>query len=153
MKVCTICGTEWKKNQKACPECDSEEWKELNAKLRSSIEEVVQEVVADLRHWIVELEFEVDSENEAETIRQWILSATKTFENNHEGHNLELVPVIGGDSKFRFITMYWRFGLDDGVLAVALVQRLVELRDSEKENPEGFDYLVGCRYEEDSDED
>ena len=62
------------------------------------------------------------------------------------------MPVVGGGSKFRYITMYWRFGLDDGVLAVALVQRLVELRDSEKENPQGIDYLVGCRYDEEDED-
>ena len=152
MKVCAICGTRWNEGQKTCPECDSGEYKELNAKLRNSIEEVVQEVVAELRHWLVELEFEVDSENDAEAIRQWILSSTKTFEDNHEGHNLELMPIIGSGTKFSYITMYWRFDLDDGVLAVALVQRLVELRDSEKENPQGIDYIVGCRYEEDDED-
>ena len=84
MKVCAVCGTRWDEGQETCPECDSAEYKELNAKLRSSIEEVVQEVVAELRHWLVELEFEVDSENDAETIRQ-LLDTKKNVSNPSYG--------------------------------------------------------------------
>jgi len=152
MKKCAVCGTGWKEGQKACPECDSEEFLELNGKLKSSIAEVVEEVVADMRYWIVEVEFEVDEGTDAETMMKWLLDQVKTFEDNYEGHNLEIVPVVGGGSKFNYITMYWRFSLDDGVLAVAMTQRLVEVRDDDQLNTNDMDFIVGCRYEEDADD-
>lgn len=152
MKKCAVCGTGWKEGQKACPECDSEEFQELNGKLKTAIAEVVEEVVADMRFWIVEVEFEVEAGTDAETMMKWLLDQVKTFEDNYEGHNLEIVPVVGGGSKFNYITMYWRFSLDDGVLAVAMTQRLVEVRDDDQLNTNDMDFIVGCRYEEDADD-
>lgn len=152
MKKCAICGTGWKEGQKACPECDSEEFQELNGKLKTAIAEVVEEVVADMRFWIVEVEFEVEAGTDAETMMKWLLDQVKTFEDNYEGHNLEIVPIVGGGSKFNYITMYWRFSLDDGVLAVAMTQRLVEVRDDDQLNTNDMDFIVGCRYEEDADD-
>jgi len=152
MKKCAVCGTGWKEGQKACPECDSEEFQELNGKLKSAITEVVEEVVADMRFWIVEVEFEVEAGTDAETMMKWLLDQVKSFEDNYEGHNLEIVPIVGGGSKFNYITMYWRFSLDDGVLAVAMTQRLVEVRDDDQLNTNDMDFIVGCRYEEDADD-
>lgn len=152
MKKCAICGTGWKEGQKACPECDSEEFQELNGKLKTAIAEVVEEVVADMRFWVVEVEFEVEAGTDAETMMKWLLDQVKSFEDNYEGHNLEIVPIVGGGSKFNYITMYWRFSLDDGVLAVAMTQRLVEVRDDDQLNTNDMDFIVGCRYEEDADD-
>ena len=77
-----------------------------------------------------------------------------SFEENYEGHNLEIVALTVGGEKFNIVTMFWRFSLEDGVLGVALVQKLVELRDDEAEQPSVFrDFGIECHYlEEDDDE-
>ena len=99
----------------------------------------------------VEVEFEVDEGTDAETMMKWLLDQVKTFEDNYEGHNWEIVPVVGGGLKFNYITMYWRFS-GRWVLAVAMTQRLVEVRDDDQLNTNDMDFIVGCRYEEDADD-
>ena len=76
------------------------------------------------------------------------------WEEQYEGHNLELVPMVGGPGKVSLVTMFWRFSMDDGVLAVALTQKLVEEREkAEIDDIEMDNYSVECHYREDEWED
>ena len=155
MRKCAVCGTLWDNSKKACEVCDSEKYLDLNSKLESEIEEAVREIVAELRGWNVEVQFEADNLTGIDEILKWIQKNTKSFEDNYEGHNLEIVPCLAGGEKFNIVTMFWRFSLEDGVLGVALVQKLVELRDDDAEHPGVFtDFAIECHYlEEDDSED
>ncbi len=154
LRKCAICGTKWDDAKKACEICDSEKFVDLNGNLKSAIEEAVREIVAEMRGWNVEVQFEADDLTGIDEILKWIQKNTKSFEENYEGHNLEIVALTGGGEKFNIVTMFWRFSLEDGVLGVALVQKLVELRDDEAEQPSVFrDFGIECHYlEEDDDE-
>ena len=66
------------------------------------------------------------------------------WEEQYEGHNLELVPMIDGAGKVGVVTMFWRFTMNDGVLAVALTQKLVE----EREKATMDEYSIECHYKE-----
>tara|TARA_Y100001937_G_scaffold15438_1_gene21123 strand:- start:788 stop:1261 length:474 start_codon:yes stop_codon:yes gene_type:complete len=148
-KKCAVCGKEWPKGQKECPECDCTEWKEDFEKLSNEIAEIVQEEIENLRCWIVEVTFEVEGLNDADAVIKQIQKLVPGWDDQYEGHNLELVPMISGPGKVGVVTMFWRFTMQDGVLAVALTQKLVE----EREKAEMDEFVVECNYKEDEWED
>ncbi len=153
-KKCAICGKPWVDGQKECPNCDSTEIKIDNEKLSNELAEIVQEELSNLRCWMVEVTFEVDGLGNAESVMGEIQKLVPGWEEQYEGHNLELVPMVGGPGKVSLVTMFWRFSMDDGVLAVALTQKLVEEREkAEIDDIEMDNYSVECHYREDEWED
>ena len=148
-KKCAVCGKEWKPKQKECPECDSTSFVEEHEKLSNELAEIVREEIENLRCWIVEVSYEVDGLGNAEGIINEIQKLVPGWEEQYEGHNVELVPMMDGSGKVGIVTMFWRFTMNDGVLAVALTQRLVE----EREKATMDEYSVECHYKEDDWED